>query len=98
MDETKILKARAASFSKQYATNVLITETDSDVRLYSFNEIIETEEGRVAISENALIMTHQAAVLLYEQLKELMVKWNSEGRNTNVSEERRGVLNLLKDP
>jgi len=97
MGENKIPSARTALFSKQYATNVLLSETDSDVRLYSFNEVIDTEEGKVAISDGVMILTLQATALLYEQLKELIDKWISEGRNVIVSEKRREILNSLKD-
>jgi len=97
MEGNKITKARSASFFKQYATNVMTSETDSDVRLYSFNEVIDTEEGKVAISDGVMIMTLQATVLLYEQLKELIDKWNSEGRAVAVSDMRREVLKQLKE-
>ena len=97
MEKKKILKGRAQSFSKQYATNVLLSETDSDVRLYAFNEILDTDDGTVAVSDGAFILTYQATVLLYEQLKETIDRWSAEGRNVIVSEKRRELLNSIKD-
>jgi len=93
----KIQKARKATYSSVYATNVLLSETDSDVRLYAFNEIIDSGEERIAIAEGSVIMTDQAAILLYEQLKELMIKWKSDGIQLEVSPQRREILEKIKD-
>jgi len=90
-----IKKARSESFSKIYSTNVLVSETDSDVRLYGFNEIIRTEDGEIAISDGEFILTDQAALILYEQLKELIGKWESLGKQVQITEHRRDVLNRL---
>jgi len=92
-----IRKVRTAAFSNSYATSVLLNETDSDVRVYAFNELIDTESGRVAVSEGSIIMTDQAAVLLFEQLKELMDKWKAEGKQVEVSAQRREVLEKMRD-
>jgi len=92
-----IRKIRTATFSNSYATNVLLNETDSDVRIYAFNELIDTESGRVAVSEGSIIMTDQAAVLLFEQLKELMDKWKAEGKQVGVSVQRREIFEKMRD-
>jgi hypothetical protein len=93
----KIHKARTTTFSSVYATNVLLSETDSDVRLYAFNEIVDSGEGKIAISEGSIIMTDQATILLLEQLKDLVKKWDSEGKTVIVSDNRRLVLESMKD-
>lgn len=92
-----IKKGRAAAFSNAYATNVLLNETDSDVRIYAFNEIIEFESEKIAISDGSIIMTDQATILLYEQLKELMEKWKADGKAVEVSAQRREILEKMKD-
>ncbi|MDR2846282.1 MAG: hypothetical protein LBV63_03270 [Candidatus Methanoplasma sp.] len=97
MSSNKISKARTTVFPKIYATNVLLSETDSDLRLYAFNEIFDTGEASVAVSEGALILTDQAAILLYEQLKEVFEKWNMEGKKVVVSDKRRETLRDLMD-
>lgn len=91
-----IKKGRSTAFTNVYATNVLLNETDSDVRIYAFNEIIDTETERIAISEGSIIMTSQAMILLYEQLKELIDKWKMEGRCVEVSAQRRETLEKMK--
>jgi len=96
MDET-IKKGRTATFTNAYATNVLLNETDSDVRIYAFNEIIDVGTEKIAISEGSIIMTDQAAILLYEQLNELMGKWKTEGKQVEVSAQRREMLERMKE-
>ncbi|MDR0887736.1 MAG: hypothetical protein LBM39_00915 [Candidatus Methanoplasma sp.] len=97
MSENKLVKARTTVFPKLYATNVLLSETDSDTRIYAFNETFETDEGQLAVAEGAIILTDQATVLLYEQLKSMLEKWESEGKKVIVSEKRRSTLKNLRD-
>jgi len=92
-----IKKGRTNSFTNAYATNVLLNETDSDVRIYAFNEIFDMGTEIIAISEGSIIMTDQATVLLYEQLKELIEKWKAEGKHVEVSAQRRELLEKMKD-
>jgi hypothetical protein len=92
----QIKKGRSQSFSKIYATNVLVSETDSDVRLYGFNEVLNVdEEEKVAISDGELILTFSATILLYEQLRNTIEKWNQTNKNVEVSENRRAILEEL---
>jgi hypothetical protein len=91
-------KGRSETFSKVYATNVLVSETDSDVRLYGFNEIINTDKGeKIAICDGQFILTDQSALILYEQLRSLMERWESSGKIVEISENRRNVLKELLD-
>jgi len=92
-----IKKGRTAAFTNAYATNVLLNETDSDVRIYAFNEIIDVGSEKIAISEGSIIMTDQAVILLYEQLNELMDKWKAEGKQVEVSAQRREMLEKMKE-
>lgn len=92
-----IYKSRAESFVKTYATNASLEETDVDVRLYWFNEVIETtRKERVAVSDGVTILIPEAAVLLHEQLTELMDSWKAKGKTVAVSKERRRLLKALK--
>ena len=92
-----IYKSRAESFVKTYATNASLEETDVDVRLYWFNEVIETtRKERVAVSDGVTILIPEAAVLLHEQLTELMDSWEAKGKTVAVSKERRRLLKALK--
>ncbi|MDR0508987.1 MAG: hypothetical protein LBG63_04100 [Candidatus Methanoplasma sp.] len=95
--DVMIKKGRAATFTNAYATNVLLSEIDSDVRIYAFNEVIDYGTERIAISEGSIIMTDQATILLYEQLKELIDRWRMEGKQAEVSAQRREVLEKIKD-
>lgn len=95
-DEMGITKMRAHHFEKTYATNVVVDETDSDVRLYFFNEIVKVDDGKVAISDGSAMLTQQATILLSEQLNSLIETWKSKGQMVTVSEERRKVLEDLR--
>lgn len=89
-------KARANVFTKNYATSVLVEETDADTRLYLFNEVIDTTDGeRIAICDGNVILTTEAAILLTEQLNEIVEKWKKKGPLT-VSKERRALLNEIR--
>jgi hypothetical protein len=92
-----IRTSRSNLFSKVYSTNVLVSETDSDVRIYGFNEIINTEEGEIAICDGELILTDQATLILFEQMKNLMERWKTSGKSVEISENRRNVLDRLLD-
>jgi len=93
----KIQMGRTGTFSNAYATSVLLSETDSDVRVYAFNEIIDGKSGKIAVSEGSIIMTFQAAILLHEQLEVLMKKWKADGKQVEVSQQRREILKKMRD-
>jgi hypothetical protein len=95
-EEKGIQKMREFHFEKTYATNVVVEETDADVRLYFFNEIVKMEGNRVAISDGVAMLTQQATILLSEQLNSMIESWKSKGQPVMVSEERRKVLEELK--
>lgn len=97
MNEKPISKVRSPAYSKTYATNVLLSETDSDVRLYGFNEIIKTDEGEeLAVSDGEMILTKEAAVILFEQLEHLTSKWEKSFGVPVVSETRKSVSKRLQ--
>ena len=96
MDDKPISKGRSTAYSKIYATNVLVSETDSDVRLYGFNEILKRDKNEnIAISDGEIVLTRSATVLLYEQLEKLIEEWNSSNRKPEVSDVRRNTLKKL---
>jgi hypothetical protein len=94
--EKRICKGRGANFVKIYSTNVLLDETDSDVRLYFFNEVIDTDEERIAIADGVSILTPQALLLLNEQINAIVQKWEERGITVAVSEERRKLLDAIR--
>lgn len=94
--KTAVYKARAEPFVKIYATNALVEETSADVRLYWFNEVISTPKERLVISDGEAILTPEAAVLLHEQLSELMDSWKKKGKTVTVARERRSILKAIK--
>jgi hypothetical protein len=92
-----VYKSRIESFSKTYATNVLVEETDVDVRLYWFNEILSTSRGeKIALCEGSTILVDEAAVLLHEQLGKVLDAWKAKGKDVNVAKERRKLLSSIK--
>ncbi|MGD0817834.1 MAG: DUF3467 domain-containing protein [Methanomassiliicoccales archaeon] len=91
-----LCKARNPAFLKLYATNILVDETDVDIRIYFMNEIISTKEQRLAVSDGVAMISKQAAILLYEQLDTIIKKWAEEGRPVEVPEARRSVLKEMK--
>jgi len=96
--DKKIFKSRSETFCKLYATNVLVEATDVDLRLFWFNEIIKFDnEEIIALSDGATILTYEAAMLLYEQLTEIIAKWNKEGKTVPISEMRKTLLSKLRD-
>jgi hypothetical protein len=67
--------------------------------LYGFNEVVNTDDNaEVAVSYGELILTYQATIVLYDQLKSLVERWEFVGKKVEVSEKRREVLaGLLND-
>ena len=54
--EKPIQKSRGFQFTKIYATNVVANETDSDVRLYFFNELLTIEGEKVAVADGVSML------------------------------------------
>lgn len=93
----KVHKARSPSFVKLYATNTLVEETDVDVRVYSFNEVLDLEDDEtVAVADGVLILHREASVLLHEQLDTIMKKWAKDGKTIDVGKKRREILQSIK--
>ena len=96
--KAKIVKARSPDFHKLYATNILVEATDVDIRLYTFNEVLDfLDGGRVALSDGVLILHPEATILLCEQLEKLTAKWKKEGKNIKISEKRRETLRQISE-
>ena len=93
----EIHKMRNPDFVKLYSTNVAVEESDVDVRVYTYNEVLDFEDNeRVAIADGVLILHREAAILLHEQLDEVMKKWAKEGKNLEVGKSRREILRSIK--
>ena len=79
---------RTPIFNKIYATNLLVTKTDSDFRVELFNEKFETEDKSIYHSDGLVIMTAQAAKKLLLSLTELISEYEEENGEIIVSEKR----------
>lgn len=98
MSEKLMEKARSPNYSKTYATNLLVSETDTDVRIYGFNEIITTNKGaEVAISDGEMILTREAAMILFEQMEQLVAEWRTLNRAPVISDTRKSTLERLSN-
>lgn len=84
-----------ASFSKVYATNVIVDTTDVDIRLSLMNEVIEGEKEKIAVCDVIAILSPQAAVLLLDQLTEAVKKFENNGEII-VSNSRKELIKALK--
>lgn len=87
-DEKNISIVRTPIFNKIYATNLLVTKTDSDFRVELFNEKFETEDKSIYHSDGLVIMTAQAAKKLLLSLTELISEYEEENGEIIVSEKR----------
>ncbi len=93
--EKPIQKSRGFQFTKIYATNVVANETDSDVRLYFFNELLTIDGEKVAVADGVAMLSKQAAMLLNEQLNKLVEGWKERGQPVEISADRRKVFEQL---
>lgn len=75
-------------FTKIYATNTLLTRTDSDFRIELFNEKFQTEDGWVYQSDGSVILTREAAKKLLIMLDNEIKAYEKESGEIKVSEER----------
>lgn len=78
---------RSPSFTKLYATNVLVRHTDVDFRIDFFNEKMHISEKEMAyVSEAIAILTPEAAKILLETLQ----------RELSLFEEAEGAIGVSK--
>lgn len=93
-EEQKIAITRPPTFLKVYATNILVTATDSDFRIELFNEKFKTDEGWVYQSEALIMLTRESAKKLLLSLDEKIKDYEKQHGEIPVSEDR-GKLRYL---
>ena len=92
----KIGFARAPYFQKHYATRVVVSQTEYDLRLELMNEKIKTEDTpeEIFIIDQMIILTPLAAKELSEQLEKVIKQW--EDSNPIQPRPDRSIYNKLE--
>ena len=88
ISEPEISVIRAPSFQKIYATNISVTDTDSDFRIELFNEKFKVEGGWAYNSEGLAILTVEAAKKLSLLLDEKIKSYEKEHGEIKVNEDQ----------
>ncbi|WP_230375673.1 DUF3467 domain-containing protein [Methanolobus vulcani] len=91
----KITVARTPLFTKKYATNVLVTHTDSDFRIELFNEKFRVEDKWVFHSDGLVILTFEAAKKLLVDLTECVQNYEEQNGEIAISSERKEAEFLI---
>lgn len=79
---------RTPIFGRTYATNLIVSMTDSDFRIELLNEKFKTKDGWVYHSDHMVILTAQAAKKLLQDLEKQISTYEKEHGEIEVSEER----------
>lgn len=81
---------RSPLFNKTYSTNVLVSVTDTDVRMEFMNEKFKDGDDAqwIYYSDHLTILSMQAAKKLYVDLGKKLSKYETENGEIQVSEER----------
>lgn len=83
--------SRTPIFGRTYATNVLVSMTDSDFRVELLNEKFKTKEGWSYQSDHMVMLTKQAAKKLLLDLEKQISAYEDENGEIEVSDERQRV-------
>lgn len=95
-NEDRYKRTRSPEFEKSYATNVVVDLTDIDIRLNFCNETLRNREGTLlGVIDKQIILHPQAAILLYEQLSDLLNEIE-EIKGSEVSSARRDFVESVK--
>ncbi len=86
---------RSPLFNKTYATNLLVTTTDTDFRIELFNEKFETEKGWAYQSDGLVILNREAAKKLLITLDEKIKSYEKEKGEIKLNEERMDIEFLI---
>lgn len=87
-DAEDYLIGRSPDYRKYYATNVMVEESEDDVRVDLFNEKVETDHGLHFISDASVILTPQAAKILLDSLRSAISEF----------ERKKGPIAVQKKP
>jgi hypothetical protein len=79
---------RTSLFTKIYATNVQLSNTEIDFRIELFNEKFEVEDGWVLHSDGLVILTREAAKILLLKLDKTIKAYEKEKGEIKVNDER----------
>ena len=88
-EKEKISVYRTPLFTKLYATNLRVFQTDVDFRIELFNEKFESEEETVFYSDGIAMLTPEAAKKLMVELTRAVEKYELENGEIPVREERK---------
>ncbi|MCX9011948.1 MAG: DUF3467 domain-containing protein [Candidatus Methanoperedens sp.] len=91
IEKKRISVFRSSLFNKIYATNVVLTSTDVDIRLELFNEKFKIENGWAYHSDGLVILTREAAKKLLITLEEKIKSYEKENGEIKVNEDRMEV-------
>lgn len=79
---------RSQLFTKIYATNVQLSNTDVDFRIELFNEKFQVEDGWAFHSDGLVILSREAAKKLLLMLDKEIKDYEKEKGEIKVSDER----------
>ncbi|MDY6931978.1 MAG: DUF3467 domain-containing protein [Halobacteriota archaeon] len=79
---------RSHLFTKIYATNVQLSNTDVDFRIELFNEKFQVEDGWAFHSDGLVILSREAAKKLLLMLDKEIKDYEKEKGEIKVSDER----------
>ncbi|MCD4843117.1 MAG: DUF3467 domain-containing protein [Methanosarcinales archaeon] len=94
-EEQQISVFRTALFTKIYATNVQLSNTEIDFRIELFNEKFQVEDGWAFHSDGLVILTKEAAKKLLINLDKELKAYEKEYGEIKVSDERMEMQYLL---
>jgi hypothetical protein len=79
---------RTPIFGRTYATNVLVSTTDSDFRVELLSEKFKTEDGWSYQSDHMVMLTRESAKKLLLDLEKQISRYEDENGEIVVSDER----------
>jgi hypothetical protein len=80
---------RTPLFTKTYATNVKVFQTDVDIRIELFNEKRETEDEIIFYSDGLVLLTPEAAKKLSLELNIMIESYENEKGEIKIRECRK---------
>ncbi len=95
VEESHISVFRSSIFTKIYATNVILSQTDFDLRIELFNEKFQVEDGWAYHSDGLMILTPGAAKKLLIDLQKTISSFEKEKGEIKISDERMKLQYLI---
>ena len=88
VEESNISVFRSSLFTKIYATNVILSQTDFDLRIELFNEKFQVEDGWAYHSDGLMILTPEVAKKLLIDLQKTIGFFEKEKGEIKIRDER----------